>query len=200
MKLNPKLVLLGDSSVGKTALIRRYATDTFSNTEASTVVAATTNVQFTRERDSLTLSVTVWDTAGQENFRSLAPVYYQDAQLALIVFSVEDSETFNSISSWIQQVKDSQSDIIILLCGNKNDLENRDINFDTAFARAQELQVPYTETSAKNGEGVKEAFEKLFEEYLDKYGSTCSEPCSTSTAVPINPSFSPKSGCCSKKS
>ena len=197
--MNTKLVLLGDSSVGKTALIRRHTTDTFSNTEAPTVVAATTNLKFTRERDSQTLSVAVWDTAGQENFRSLAPIYYQDAQLALIVFSVEESETFNSIGSWIQQVKDSQSDIIILLCGNKNDLENREVSFNTAVARAQELQVPYIETSAKNGEGVKEAFEKLFEEYIDKYGGSPT-PSPAPTPVPINPSPTPKTGCCSKKS
>ncbi|CAO3641694.1 unnamed protein product [Cunninghamella blakesleeana] len=159
---NVKLVLLGESAVGKSSLVVRFVNKDFSENKEPTIGAA-----FLTQKCHLgdrTIKFEIWDTAGQERFHSLAPMYYRCAQAAVVVYDVTKSATLEKAKSWVKELqRQANQDIIIALVGNKLDIvtedENeRQVDADDARAYAEEFNLLFFETSAKTGEYVNDVF------------------------------------------
>jgi len=144
-----KLVLLGESSVGKSSLVLRFVKGQFHEFQESTIGAAflTQTVQI----DDTTVKFEIWDTAGQERYHSLAPMYYRGAQAAIVVYDISNKETFQKAQTWIKELQRQASpNIVIALAGNKLDLAaKRTVTFEEAKAYADECGLLFMETSAK---------------------------------------------------
>ena len=163
-----KLVLLGDSGVGKTSIVTQYVSGNLPENMNPTIGAAFVTKEVTIDNQQLELLI--WDTAGQEVYRGLAPMYYRSALIAIIVFDVTKNESFDSVSYWIRELKTNvEENIIILVCGNKIDLEEkRSIEYQTASSMAQENGALYAETSARTGAGVERMFQMVLSHLLSK--------------------------------
>ena len=155
-----KIVILGDSSVGKTSIANQFSNGTFSELQDSTIGAAFFSK--TRTVDGKEKKVEIWDTAGQERYHSLAPMYYRGAKGALVVFDITSTSSFNRAKMWVTELRIvSNLDIPITLVGNKSDLEkNRQVSNEMAYNYSQENELTYIETSAKNNVNI----EKIFDE------------------------------------
>ncbi|OHT17066.1 small GTP-binding protein [Tritrichomonas foetus] len=163
-----KLVLLGDSGVGKTSIVTQYVSGNVPENINPTIGAAFVTKDVTIDNQQLELLI--WDTAGQEVYRGLAPMYYRSALIAIIVFDVTKSESFDSVNYWIRELKTNvEENIIILVCGNKIDLEDkRVIEFQSASSMATENGALYAETSATTGSGVERMFQVAISDLLAK--------------------------------
>ncbi len=149
-----KVVLLGDSAVGKSSLVSRYVRDEFSESPQPTIGAAF--LTKTVKLGDRTIKFEIWDTAGQERYRSLAPMYYRGAAAALVVFDLTDTKSFEGAKSWVQELrKQGAQDIVLALVGNKKDLP-RKVDAQLVHELTQEI---YVETSAKTGENIARVFE-----------------------------------------
>ena len=164
-----KILLIGDSLVGKTCLIQRYANGIFKEDYITTVGLD----YYTKQEmiNNLNVSVKLWDTAGQERFKALTPSFFRNAEGVVIAYDVTNSESFDNLKFWISSIKTNLFEknifIPIIIIGNKIDLEDmRDISKDVASAFAKENNFKYFETSAKTGEGVDEAFRDLVNQIL----------------------------------
>jgi small GTP-binding protein len=167
----PKLVLLGNSGVGKTAIGRRYVSDSYNTSQQSTIGAECLRKQVTQRGRVVDLAI--WDTAGQEVFRALTPQYYRDASMALVVFSILDEDSFTGAEYWIKNVQEATPSAVIVLAGNMADLEGkRVVSMDSAFELAERRGIDYVETSALSGQGIATVFETAIEKYLDRAPST----------------------------
>lgn len=154
-----KLVLLGDSGVGKTSIVTQFVSGSAPENVNPTIGAAFVTKDVTI--DGQNLELLIWDTAGQEVYRGLAPMYYRSALIAFIVYDVTKNESFDSVSYWIRELKTNvEENIVILVCGNKVDLEDkRTVEFQTAQNMATENGALYAETSATTGTGVDRMFQ-----------------------------------------
>jgi Rab family protein len=161
----PKLVLVGNSGVGKTAIGRRFVTNSFHEGYNTTVLADSIRKQM--NINGSVVDLRIWDTAGQEVYRALNPLYFRDASLAIIVFSVIDSKSLECAEYWINSVRQVTPTALLALAGNKVDLSPRVIKFESANEFAKKHKIPYVETSAMTGEGVASLFENLVERYLE---------------------------------
>ncbi|ODQ61335.1 hypothetical protein WICANDRAFT_27731 [Wickerhamomyces anomalus NRRL Y-366-8] len=159
-----KLVLLGESAVGKSSIVHRFVKDSFDDFRESTIGAAflTQTIQLD---ESTTVKFEIWDTAGQERYKSLAPMYYRNANAAIVVYDITQESSLERAKSWIKELqRQANSDIVIALAGNKLDLENeRQVSKDIAQAFANEENLLFFEVSAKSGECIKEIFTKIAE-------------------------------------
>jgi small GTP-binding protein len=156
-----KVVFVGETRVGKSSILRRFVDGTFDEAEMSTIgTAFSTKVIPT---SSGTILLQLWDTAGQEQYRSLASMYYRNAHVALLVYDFARRETFTSLSAWMDEVSvNAPSEIRPIVVGNKTDLGTRAVTRDEARAFAEAIHaIAYIETSAKTGEGVKELFQAV---------------------------------------
>eukprot|EP00045_Choanoeca_perplexa_P002135 m.23151 g.23151 ORF g.23151 m.23151 type:complete len:204 (-) comp11341_c0_seq1:121-732(-) len=153
-----KLVLLGESAVGKSSLVLRFVKGQFHEYQESTIGAAfltqTVNV------DDVTVKFEIWDTAGQERYHSLAPMYYRGAQAAIVVYDVTNTDTFGRAKNWVKELqRQANPNIVIALAGNKADLAaKRQVNTDEAQQYAEENGLLFMETSAKTAMNVNEIF------------------------------------------
>ena len=164
-----QILLIGDSLVGKTCLIQRYANGIFKEDYITTVGLD----YYTKQEmiNNLNVSVKLWDTAGQERFKALTPSFFRNAEGVVIAYDVTNSESFDNLKFWISSIKTNLFEknifIPIIIIGNKIDLEDmRDISKDIANKFAKENNFKYFETSAKTGEGVDEAFRDLVNQIL----------------------------------
>jgi len=153
-----KLLLIGDSGVGKSCLLLRFADDTYTDSYISTI-----GVDFkirTVDLDTKTIKLQIWDTAGQERFRTITSSYYRGAHGIIIVYDITDKESFDNVRQWLFEIDRYASESVRkLLVGNKSDLKNkRAVDYETAKAFADELSIPFLETSAKNATNVEQAF------------------------------------------
>ncbi|QPG77048.1 GTPase Ypt5 [Brettanomyces nanus] len=157
-----KLVLLGESAVGKSSVVQRFVKDSFSDFRESTIGAAFLT-QTVDIDDTTTVKFEIWDTAGQERYRSLASIYYRNAQAALVVYDITQKASLDKAKYWIKELqKQANSDIIIALVGNKTDLQDqREVSIEEAQSFAQGMGLLYFEVSAKTGQGVKECFKQI---------------------------------------
>ncbi|EJU02820.1 GTP-binding protein RAB5 [Dacryopinax primogenitus] len=157
-----KLVLLGESAVGKSSLVLRFVKDQFDDYRESTIGAAflTQTVQL---EDGTTVKFEIWDTAGQERYKSLAPMYYRSAACAICVYDITQSASLEKAKSWIRELqRQADPSIVIALCGNKSDLAaRRQVSQEEAQKFAEEEGLMWCETSAKTGEGVNEIFDRI---------------------------------------
>jgi small GTP-binding protein len=111
----------------------------------------------------------VWDTAGQEFYHSLAPMYYRNARAAVVVFDLTSTASFQGSEAWVQELQNTVKNIFIILCGNKSDLPGRRVTPDQVLGLAQQLELPYVETSAKTGAGLDDLFQVLAKAVLDAW-------------------------------
>jgi Ras-related protein Rab-1A len=153
-----KLLLVGDSGVGKSSLMMRFADDTFAETYLSTI-----GVDFrprTISVDGVTVKLQLWDTAGQERFHTIVSSYYRHAHGILVVYDVTNQESFEGVKRWLLDVERYASEHVNkLLVGNKADLrERRQVRFEDAKQFADEMGMLFVETSAKDSTNVEDAF------------------------------------------
>ena len=153
-----KLVLLGESAVGKSSLVLRFVKGQFHEYQESTIGAAF--LTQTVCLDDTTVKFEIWDTAGQERYHSLAPMYYRGAQAAIVVYDLTNPDTFERAKNWVKELqRQARSDIVIALAGNKSDLANRRmVEYDEASNYADDNALLFMETSAKNANNVNEIF------------------------------------------
>ena len=157
--LSFKMIVIGDAGVGKSCLTSKAAKGVFDDSYSATVgfEFLTFNVRI----DGKVIKLQIWDTCGQEIYRSLISSFYRNASLAMMVYAINSKESFSHIETWLKEVKlQSNPDIKIFLVGNKADLEeSRVVDFEEAKKYANEHDFDYVnETSAKNGFNVKEVF------------------------------------------
>lgn len=189
-----KLCLLGESGVGKTCLVNRFVSDVFSEHESLTVGAAFTT-KTVRVGDNSVL-FQIWDTAGQEKYRGLAPMYYRGSAAAVVVYDITDEKSFNEMQTWISELKQlGPPNIVLAIAGNKSDLEQeRRVPYATGEAFAKNSNALFTETSAKDGSNVHDLFRTIAETLpLDKIA--ISNKIGTLKLGPSNGTS--KRGCCS---
>lgn len=160
-----KIVLLGDSGVGKSNLVFRFTKNEFNKDSKSTIGVefATKTVQI---EDNKLVKAQIWDTAGQERYRSIASSYYRGAVGALLVYDVTDRNSFNHVPMWLKEVEENaEKDCLIMLVGNKMDLNDQRTVFvrdGRSFARKNGLA--FIETSALDATGVDTAFQRILQE------------------------------------
>eukprot|EP00271_Cylindrocystis_brebissonii_P008807 TRINITY_DN23303_c0_g1_i1.p1 TRINITY_DN23303_c0_g1~~TRINITY_DN23303_c0_g1_i1.p1 ORF type:complete len:214 (-),score=27.42 TRINITY_DN23303_c0_g1_i1:71-712(-) len=167
-----KLLLIGDSSVGKSSLLLRFAEDSFSTTFISTI-----GVDFktrTVELDGEQTKLSIWDTAGQERFRTITAAYYRGANGIVLVYDVTSESSFNSIRSWISNIKEhANENVCKILVGNKCDMDDkRVITAAQGQALAKEFGISFFETSAKADINVEQAFQSIAKESKRRFDST----------------------------
>lgn len=153
-----KLLLIGDSGVGKSCLLLRFAEDSYTESYISTI-----GVDFkirTIDLDGKSIKLQIWDTAGQERFRTITSSYYRGAHGIIIVFDVTDRDSFDHVKAWLKEISlYACANVNKLLVGNKCDMEdNRAVTFDEAKEFADANDMPFLETSAKRAINVEKAF------------------------------------------
>ncbi|KAK4440524.1 Ras-related protein RABA5b [Sesamum alatum] len=163
-----KIVVIGDSAVGKSNLLSRFARDEFDHNSKATIgVEFQTQVV---ELDGKEIKAQVWDTAGQERFRAVTSAYYRGAVGALIVYDISRKSTFESIKRWLDELNiHCDTTVARMLVGNKCDLENiREVSVDEGKGLAEEEGLFFIETSALDSTNVNKAFEIVIREIYDK--------------------------------
>uniref|UniRef100_A0A7S1LKL5 Ras-related protein Rab-1 n=1 Tax=Alexandrium catenella TaxID=2925 RepID=A0A7S1LKL5_ALECA len=161
-----KLLLLGDSAVGKSSLLMRFCESKF---ESNFVLTIGVDFKWKQvERNSKKLKLQVWDTAGQERFRTITPAYYRAAMGVVITYDITDHDSFDHVEYWVQQL-DQHGDAAVqrILVGNKSDLGDlRKVAKEDGEALAAKFNMAFFETSAKSGENVDDAFLKIADEVV----------------------------------
>ena len=164
-----KIVLLGETAVGKTSIIQRFITDSF-NSNCISSLSAQFNSK-TMEINGETLKIDIWDTAGQEKYRSLARIFYKDAKVIVFIYDITNKKTFEEIKNyWFPQTKDNcENNVIYALVGNKNDLyEKEEVNEIDAINYAKEINAVFTTASALSNVGINSLFETLGQKLINK--------------------------------
>ena len=159
--INLKIILVGDVSVGKTSVLERYINNNFKDDYTCTIQAEQ-KTKIINEDSNTSIRMDIWDTAGQEKFRSLTRQYYRDSQGAIIVFDITKKKTFDSLQTWIDDIKDySDKDIPIIIVGNKSDLiDEREVSENNINEFLND-KYTYFEVSAKYGNNIDLAFNKI---------------------------------------
>ncbi|PKI83363.1 ras GTPase [Malassezia vespertilionis] len=167
-----KLLLIGDSGVGKSCLLLRFADDTYTESYISTI-----GVDFkirTIELEGKTVKLQIWDTAGQERFRTITSSYYRGAHGIIVVYDITDEATFTNVKQWLQEIERYACEgVNKLLVGNKADLgSSRAVEYEAAKQFADGLNIPFLETSAKDATNVEQAFLTMAKQIKDRMGAT----------------------------
>ena len=163
-----KIVLIGDSFVGKTNIMSKYLMNEFHEDSKATVGVEFGAKKFDIEGKSV--KAQIWDTAGQERYKSITTTYYKGAKGALVVYDITRKETFDSVDRWISEVLNSgDKNMTMLLIGNKCDLDNqRQVTKEQGEEKAKAFKVAFLETSASSGENLDVAFETIMKEVYSK--------------------------------
>eukprot|EP01088_Endostelium_zonatum_P012127 TRINITY_DN262_c0_g1_i1.p1 TRINITY_DN262_c0_g1~~TRINITY_DN262_c0_g1_i1.p1 ORF type:complete len:204 (+),score=46.75 TRINITY_DN262_c0_g1_i1:18-629(+) len=192
-----KLLLLGESTVGKSSIVLRFVHDRFVDKLESTVGAAFTTKSVPLD-DGVTVKYEIWDTAGQERYNSLAPLYYRGAQAAIIVYDITSQSSFERAKAWVRELmkhKQTEESLVMALVGNKLDLEDdREIQANVADEYRKECNVDiFLETSAKQGTNVYEVFLEIARKLPKETRATNND---SATITVRNPEDMKKSRCC----
>eukprot|EP00477_Mikrocytos_mackini_P000654 GAHX01000701.1.p1 GENE.GAHX01000701.1~~GAHX01000701.1.p1 ORF type:complete len:220 (-),score=53.82 GAHX01000701.1:62-676(-) len=165
-----KILIIGDSAVGKSSLLLRFADDEYRSSYISTI-----GVDFkvkTVDINDKKVKLQMWDTAGQERFRTITSAYYKGANGILLVFGYDDKDSFDHIKSWLEQIKSNASDDVqILLIGNKNDLNasEKKVTDEEAQHEADERGLKFISTSAAQDNNVEESFTEMAKIIMEKF-------------------------------
>lgn len=163
-----KIVLLGEGRVGKTSILLRYIRGEYDDRQVSTLQASYLDKKVVI--GDTTAQLSVWDTAGQERYHALGPIYYRDADGALLVYDITDAESFNKVKAWVKELKKILgNDIAVAIAGNKIDMEkNRNVNQQEAIEYAASVGAKHFHTSAKANRGIDEVFNDLATRMIDE--------------------------------
>jgi len=165
-----KVLLLGDSTVGKTCFLKKYTDKTFQDVHMSTI-GLDYRVKTMTLKSGKVVKLQIWDTAGQDRFRAITKNYYKGANGIILIYDVTSIQTYENVKNWISQIREEASpNVIIYIAGNKIDLEEeRKIKTEEGQKLAEELGLPFFETSAKTGVNINESFEDLVEKIDEVY-------------------------------
>ena len=163
-----KYIIIGEPSVGKSNLLMKFANNKFTEDYQATI-----GVEFGAKNitiDDQIFRIQLWDTAGQENFRSITRAYYKNSVCAMLVYDITNRSSFENLQDWLKDIiSQSPKTVLIILLGNKIDLkEKREVEFEEGEQFAQKNGLIFMETSAKTGEGVEEIFKKSVQEIKTK--------------------------------
>lgn len=192
-----KLLLIGDSGVGKSSLLLRFSDDTYETTFNSTI-----GVDFkikTVDLNDKVVKLQIWDTAGQERFRTITSSYYRGAHGIIIVYDVTDTESFENVKKWLTEIdKNAHRDVQKMLVGNKCDLASKKaVDYGSAKELADDVNMSFLEASAKNSSNVEAAFMamvsaiKTAQDQTQKLPEPCRKP-----AITIGKQESAAAGLC----
>lgn len=187
-----KVVILGQSGVGKTCIVNSAVLNSFSDVFAPTVGASFSIKNVTVNNEEVILHL--WDTAGHERFESMTPLYFHGAQIALLVFSITDIDSFEKVSFWNEKLKEHDNGSIkLFVVANKSDLqEERVIPLQSAIEKSESFGAQYHEVSAKTRSGIDELFEAIALVTLNEVNKMQN----ISAPIPIPPELKAKKGCC----
>lgn len=190
-----KLLLIGDSGVGKTCLLFRFSDDAFNTTFISTI-----GIDFkikTIELGGKKIKLQIWDTAGQERFHTITTSYYRGAMGIIMVYDITSPKTFDNITKWLRNIDEhANADVEKMILGNKCDMEDkRQVRREKGEEIAAQHRIPFLETSAKNNTNVEKAFLDLARAILEKTpGKEIGSQ--TKTGIDVNKSDNKSGGCC----
>ncbi|KAK2746210.1 hypothetical protein FQN57_003332 [Myotisia sp. PD_48] len=200
-----KVVLIGDSGVGKSNLLSRFTRNEFNLDSKSTIGVefATRSIQV----DAKTIKSQIWDTAGQERYRAITSAYYRGAVGALLVYDISKHQTYENVTRWLKELRDhADSNIVIMLVGNKSDLRHlRAVPTEEAKQFASDNNLSFIETSALDASNVELAFQNILTEIFRivssralESGDSANNPLGDRKVVEISktPDSENKKGCC----
>ena len=161
-----KLLLLGDSSVGKTSILLKYISNKFDDSSISTV--GVDYMDKIIDYNKFKIKLQIWDTSGEEKFRTITKNFYRNADGLLVVFDLTKKESYDHIRSWINEAKENNDKLKTILIGNKLDLKDeRIVAIDVAKQFAEKNNLKYIETSAKDGTNINESFQAIIDLLFD---------------------------------
>ncbi|XP_076257823.1 RAS oncogene family member RabX1 [Rhynchophorus ferrugineus] len=165
-----KVVVLGLQGVGKTTTVTRYIQKTFIQTKTPTIGASFFSCKV--EISDVCVKLQIWDTAGQERFKAMAPMFYRNANAALLLFDITNYDSFESMKGWVQELRRNVFETMLLcVVGNKIDLHDmRKVSKDEALQYANSIGATYHEVSAKTDQGVGLVFEFIAHELIKLSG------------------------------
>jgi Ras-related protein Rab-1A len=164
---NYKILLLGDSSVGKTCLLLRYSDDTFMDNHISTI-GLDYRLKIVNISPQTNVKLQLWDSAGQDRFKAITKNYYKGAHGIVLIYDITSELSFMNIKNWISQIREYTNDVKIILVGNKIDLpESRVISYEEGSRLAKDYKIKFFECSAKNNIGVADIFSYLVDEIYE---------------------------------
>lgn len=185
-----KVLMLGDTQVGKSSIVKRFCEDAF-----TTDVQTTIGIDFkwkNIERNGNKLKLQVWDTAGQERFRTISHQYYRSAMGVVVIYSVTDLESFKNIDFWLQEIsKHGDEGVQRVLVGNKIDMDGRKVSTEEGAALAKKYNFDFFEVSAKTAQGVEDAFLALVDNIVKQRWAG-----GPRDSMPLDPTPPKKKGCC----
>jgi len=164
-----KIVLIGESGVGKTSIISQFVNQVFQE-DVESSSSGTFNSKTLIYDNNKVLKLEIWDTAGQEKYRSLASMFYKEASAAILVYDITRKESFEQIQNyWVGQIKENgPTNIILALCGNKSDLiDEEKVDEEQARNYAKEINAMFYPTSAKNDSGITDLFLQIAKKYTN---------------------------------
>ena len=200
-----QLLIIGDSTVGKTSILSRYTSGQFNPHYLATV-----GLDFFKKDeifDGDTIRIKIWDTAGQERYKSLTQGYFRNAEGIMIVYDVSNSDSFNNLKYWIQSIKThinlDNNEVPAIIIGNKIDIFEREVSKEEGEKFSKEQKLEYFETSAKSGKGVDECIKFLIKKVLKNKGNSKEESEKDSIKIEENKNDKKKlkkklDNCCNK--
>lgn len=198
MQKQCKVVLLGEGRVGKTSLVLRYVHNTFSDKQQPTIQASYLDKRLNIGDTSLNLAI--WDTAGQERFHALGPIYYRDADAALLVYDITDHDSFEKVKNWVKELRKMVgNEIVLCIAGNKVDLDrNRQVTLAEASSYAESVGATHHNTSAKLNQGIEDVFLSMAKTLIEKkkFNQGPSRGGGSSLLITDDEPQPSKSGCC----
>ena len=164
-----KIIIVGDSGVGKSNILGRYINNEFKQDTKSTV-----GVEFASKKvkvNDINIKLQIWDTAGQERYRSITSAYYKGSKGCFIVYDITSSQSFENIEKWYEEIsKTGDKGLSLVLIGNKCDLEDeRKVTIEQGENKARDLNCPFFETSALNNIHIEEVFQKISENIYNRF-------------------------------
>ncbi len=186
-----KILLLGDTSVGKTCFLMRYTDNTFQEIHMSTIGLdyKLKNVQL---EDGKFVKIQIWDTAGQDRFRSITKNYYKGAHGIILLYDITDRKSYDNVKTWVEQIREEVSEkVSIILVGNKiDDVEGRKVKTEEGEKLAKEIGLSFFECSAKTGENIDSIFNELVKKTVEAYTKLDGQ------GSKLNSKKNKKKGCC----
>jgi len=171
LSIEAKIVLLGETGVGKTSMVLRFAEQRFSHNVTPTIGASF--LSKTICIDGARVKMQLWDTAGQERFRSLAPMYYRGANAAILVYDVTSEQSFLRVKEWVRELRTNVfEDILMIVVGNQVDKAKHQVHPLEAAEYAQSIGASFLEVSARMNTGVEEVFMRVVKYLVDIHSTT----------------------------